>query len=419
MLSTCMTLRCAGTQDRMQAYVDLVCAEVKATRPLGHAPLTTVSFGGGTPSLVPPHLLESILSALQQQFGIAADAEVSLEADPGTFDLQRLLQYKALGVTRVSMGVQSFQEDLLKACGRSHSLSDVYAAIDAATAARLPSWSLDLISGLPGLKLPGWQHSLDQAVAAAPDHISVYDLQVEEGTPFARWFSGDGSPLPKEPEAVAMFEAASATLTAAGYEHYEISNYAKPGHRSRHNQVYWKCQPYYAFGLGAASYTQGRRFSRPRGMHEYESWVQRFVQSGGGCPAAALPAESKEEQLLDLIMLSLRLSDGLALHSVQQEYGQDTVASLLPTIQGFLQEGLMQIVPELQQSGDDSAPEPGGCVSDADGYGDEAFGQLCPRLKQGKQCRVRLADPAGFLLSNDVISELFAQLDPSTLSQVL
>ncbi|KAF6249263.1 hypothetical protein COO60DRAFT_985055 [Scenedesmus sp. NREL 46B-D3] len=243
--------------------------------------------------------------------------------------------------------------------------------------------------------------------------------KVEEGTPFARWFSGDGSPLPKEPEAVAMFEAASATLTAAGYEHYEISNYAKPGHRSRHNQVYWKCQPYYAFGLGAASYTQGRRFSRPRGMHEYESWVQRFVQSGGGCPAAALPAESKEEQLLDLIMLSLRLSDGLALHSVQQEYGQDTVASLLPTIQGFLQEGLMQIVPELQQSGDDSAPEPGGCVSDADGYGDEAFGQLCRRLKQGKQCRVRLADPAGFLLSNDVISELFAQLDPSTLSQVL
>lgn len=407
----------------MQAYVDLVCAEVKATRSLTDAPLTTVSFGGGTPSLVPPQLLESILSALQQQFGIAAGAEVSIEADPGTFDLQRLLQYKALGVTRVSMGVQSFQEDLLKACGRSHSLADVYAAIEAVTATGLPSWSLDLISGLPGLSLQGWQHSLQQAVAAGPDHISVYDLQVEEGTPFARWFSGEGSPLPKEPEAVAMFEAASATLTAAGYEHYEISNYAKPGHRSKHNQVYWQCQPYYAFGLGAASYTRGRRFSRPRGMQEYEAWVKRFVQGGAGCPAAELPVESKEEQLLDVIMLSLRLSDGLALQQLQQQYGQETVAALLPTIQGFLQQGLMQVLPcdaqDVQQAGDAIVPGLSGSSGTVEVDADAAYMQLCDRLQRGKDVSVRLTDPAGFLLSNDVISELFAQLDSRMLSKAL
>ncbi|KAF8067246.1 hemW [Scenedesmus sp. PABB004] len=408
-----------GTRDRMAAYVDLVVREIRATAPLGGAPLETVSFGGGTPSLVPPALLEELLGALRAQFGIAPGAEVSLEADPGTFDAAQLAAYRALGVTRLSIGVQSFQQDLLAACGRSHSLADVRAAVEAVRGAGLPSWSLDLISGLPGLDLAGWRHSLEQAIAAGPDHVSVYDLQVEEGTPFDRWYGsggrgrgrgrgGGGGALPEEPEAAAMFELASSLLTAAGYEHYEISNYARPGHRSRHNQVYWACRPYHAFGLGAASYTGGRRLSRPRGMAAYAAWVEAFAARGGGCPAAHLPAESVEERLLDHVMLSLRLSDGLDLCALQREHGAAVVRALLPAAERAMAAGLMRLAPPAP-----GAPLPPAAAAAAAAGPGAACAWLRGALSVGEACGVRLSDPAGFMLSNAVISDLFAALDPS------
>eukprot|EP00775_Hariotina_reticulata_P012675 gene12675-12802_t len=411
----------ARTQDRIEQYVNTVCSEIRATSALSERPLETISFGGGTPSLVPPKLLEQLLTTLQEQFGIAVStAEISMEADPGTFDLARLMQYKALGVNRLSLGVQSFQEELLQTCGRSHTLADVYAAIDCVKAAGIHSWSLDLISGLPKLTLESWQTSLEQAVAAHPNHISIYDLQVEEGTPFARWYPPGASPLlPPEPEAAAMFELASSILAAAGYQHYEISNYAQPGHRSRHNQVYWRCEPYYAFGLGAASYTRGRRFTRPRKMEAYQKWVSEYVQSGSGCPAAHVLAESQEEQLLDSVMLSLRLSDGLDLQHVQQKHGAAVVAQLLPGVAELCHSGLMQLVEQQLEVAAPQAGERQPSLAEQSTAADQQAAmmkQLQQRLAAGNSCAVRLTDPAGFLLSNNVISELFVCLDPSALS---
>jgi oxygen-independent coproporphyrinogen-3 oxidase len=166
-------------QESMTAYVDALCREVAATRRLNDAaaPLQTLFFGGGTPSLIPPALLERIISAVDRAFGLASDAEVSIEADPGTFTADQLRTYCTLGVTRVSVGVQAFDEELLRVCGRAHGLADAYRAIEAVHAAGMPSWSLDLMSGLPGLTEDGWQRSLAAAVDAAPPHISVYDLQ--------------------------------------------------------------------------------------------------------------------------------------------------------------------------------------------------------------------------------------------------
>lgn len=168
----------AGIQQGMQEYVDLLCQEINATVQLPGPPLQTVFFGGGTPTLVPPVMLEQILKALDQRYGISSTAEVSMESDPGTFDALRLQQYMSLGVNRFSMGVQCFQQNLLELCGRSHTLTDVYKAIDSMHKAGVANWSLDLISGLPQLTSKDWQHSLREAIAAAPHHLSVYDLQV-------------------------------------------------------------------------------------------------------------------------------------------------------------------------------------------------------------------------------------------------
>lgn len=167
-----------GIQQGMQDYITLLCQEIEATVKVPGPPLQTVFFGGGTPTLIPPKLLQQILTVLAAKYGIAEDAEISMESDPGTFDANRLLEYMSLGVNRFSMGVQCFQQNLLDLCGRSHSLNDVYQAIDDIHQAGVQNWSLDLISGLPQLTSNDWQQSLRSAIDANPAHISVYDLQV-------------------------------------------------------------------------------------------------------------------------------------------------------------------------------------------------------------------------------------------------
>ena len=169
-----------GIQQGMQDYITLLCREIEATVKVPGPPLRTVFFGGGTPTLVPPQLLKQILIALNNKYGIAKDAEISMESDPGTFDALRLQEYMLLGVNRFSMGVQCFQQELLELCGRSHTLEDVYTAIDNIHKAEVQNWSLDLISGLPQLNSKRWQYSLQEAVSASPTHISVYDLQARD-----------------------------------------------------------------------------------------------------------------------------------------------------------------------------------------------------------------------------------------------
>ena len=167
-----------GIQQGMQDYITTLCKEIEATVHVPGPPLQTIFFGGGTPTLVPPALLQQVLQGLSTKYGIASTAEISMESDPGTFDVSRLHDYMSLGVNRFSMGVQCFQQHLLELCGRSHTLADVYKAIDDLHQAGVEDWSLDLISGLPQLTSQDWQQSLQSAVQANPAHISVYDLQV-------------------------------------------------------------------------------------------------------------------------------------------------------------------------------------------------------------------------------------------------
>jgi putative oxygen-independent coproporphyrinogen III oxidase len=351
-----------ATSGNIQLYVEQLGREIAAQTNYDR-PLETIFFGGGTPSLLTVEQLGQILDWLSTKFGIANNAEISMEIDPGTFNLAQIRGYLQAGVNRVSIGVQAFQDNLLTVCGRSHSVADIYAAVELLHRGGVQNWSLDLISGLPQQTLADWENSLKCAIDLHPLHISCYDLIVEAQTPFAKQYQPGTTPLPSDEHTAQMYRIAQQTLTAAGYEHYEISNYAKPGYQCRHNLTYWQNLSYYAFGMGAASNLEDRRFTRPRKTQEYYKWV------ADGCNWQTAATTSAEDRFLETLMLGLRLSRGLSLRSVESEFGIDRLNSLLKCLDRY------------QQSG---------WVENVDGW-------------------LKLTDPEGLLFSNVVLTEIFSQ----------
>ncbi|MBO1048883.1 MAG: coproporphyrinogen III oxidase [Dolichospermum sp. DEX182a] len=343
-------------------YVEVLCQEIRIA-PTYSQPLETIFFGGGTPSLLSTAQLQSILTTLEQRFGIASGVEISMEIDPGTFDFAHIAGYRSLGVNRVSLGVQAFQEELLKTAGRSHSLIDIFTAIELIHKVEIPEFSLDLISGLPYQSLAQWQDSLTQAVAATPTHISIYDLTIEPGTAFNRYYKPGDHPLPTDETTVKMYQMGQKTLTDAGYEHYEISNYAQPGHQCQHNRVYWQNRPYYGFGMGAASYIQGKRFTRPRKTQEYYQWLK----NGAVIDCEITP---QADVLLETLMLGLRLAEGISLNSLATNFGNHQVERIQSCLQPYFDQGWVKII------------------------GD----------------RLRFSDPDGFIFSNVMLAKLFEKL---------
>jgi len=350
------------TSGTISQYVEVLCQEIDITPAFGQS-LKTIFFGGGTPSLLSIEQLQRILGALEGRFGIAPGAEISMEIDPGTFDLAHITGYRSLGVNRVSFGVQAFQEELLQVAGRSHSVKDIFAALELIHQVEIPEFSLDLISGLPHQSLGQWEDSLNKAVAINPTHISIYDLTIEPGTAFGRYYKPGDNPLPTDETTVKMYQMAQQVLTGAGYEHYEISNYAQPGHQCQHNRVYWENRPYYGFGMGAASYVEGKRFTRPRQTKEYYQWVQ----AGAVIDCEVTPPE---EVLLETLMLGLRLAEGVSLAALAEKFGEQKVEEICRCLQPYFEKGWVEVV--------------GG--------------------------RLRLSDPQGFLFSNVVLAELFEKL---------
>lgn len=350
------------TSGTISQYVDFLCQEI-ALAPVFGQSLQTIFFGGGTPSLLSVQQLQHILKALEQKFGISPGVEISMEIDPGTFDLEHIQGYRSAGVNRVSLGVQAFDADLLQACGRSHSVNDIYKAVELISRVGFSEFSIDLISGLPHQTLDGWQVSLEKAIAIAPTHISIYDLTIEPGTAFGRYYKGGTHPLPTDETTAKMYRMAQQILTSAGYEHYEISNYAQLGHQCRHNRVYWQNRPYYGFGMGAASYIEEKRFTRPRKTKEYYQWVE------AGC-VIDCEVTSADEILLETLMLGLRLAEGVNLAVLKEQFGEKKVEEIEKCLQPYLHQGWV-------------------------------------KLEKGK---LRLSDPDGFLFSNVILAKLFAEL---------
>lgn len=366
----------SGTVDQ---YVQLLCQEINAT-PSADSALETVFLGGGTPSLLSVQQLEQILNALAQRLGLTAGAEISMEMDPGTFDLAHLQGYRALGVNRISLGVQSLHDELLKACGRTHTVADVWQSVDWLHQVSTPSWSLDLISGLPHQTMTMWQEGLEGAIALHPHHLSVYDLTVEPQTVFAHRYQPGDYPLPTDDQTAEMYRLAQQYLTAAGYDHYEISNYAQPGHQCRHNRTYWKNQSYYGFGMGATSYVNGQRYGRPRKTREYAEWVTTFVEQGGTLDA---PVTTSTERLLDQLMVGLRLAEGVDGATLSRLCNASTWQRLVNCLKPHIEKGwvLLELRPDAARLGETSVSMP--------------------------NLQLKLSDPEGFLFSNVVLVDLF------------
>jgi coproporphyrinogen III oxidase-like Fe-S oxidoreductase len=394
--------------------------------------LSSVYFGGGTPSLAPVTTLRRIMDYIrsnESMFELVADGldatEITMEMDPGTFSLSKLQSTKDLGVNRISLGVQSFDDEILKHIGRTHRVQDIHDAISmieqvyGCNEDSTINYSLDLISGLPGLDLALWSDTLATAVQLRPPptHLSVYDLQIEQGTVFGTWYGenavgssedsehpqiagGGGSPLPSAFDIAYMYKYAAGYLRSRGYEHYEVSSYARKENsnaleeekneietsssgmlsfRSRHNQIYWNPEgQWYAVGLGATSFVRGQTFARPKAMSDYLSWVQ---ETGFAAAAGLGQADTQGDDyeiITDMILKRLRTSDGLSLEWVRDRFpnrGESYVESILRGTALALDLRLASYNSDNQV--------------------------------------IRLSDPSGFLFSNSIISGIFFELSAS------
>jgi putative oxygen-independent coproporphyrinogen III oxidase len=364
----------------MSHYVEMLGEEIRLT-PNQSAALQTIFFGGGTPSLLSGGQLAEILGMLDRQFGIVAGAEISMEIDPGTFDLAQLQGYQKAGINRFSFGVQAFQAELLQACGRAHTVADIAAAMAIVQQAGIENYSIDLISGLPNQTIDDWQASLAAAIAHQPTHISTYDLTVEAGTVFGKRYRPGEGPLPSDELTAQMYRLAQQVLTAAGYEHYEISNYAKPGYQCRHNRMYWENRSFYGFGMGATSYLEGDRLARPRHTDDYYDWVKQLEK---GLPKA--DPSSSEEILLDTLMVGLRLAEGLEMSKLVNQFGQSLIQQVWDCLKRYVDAGWVEVV--------------------------DYQNQILPASVDFNHInRIRLTMPEGFLFSNVVLVALFDRLE--------
>jgi oxygen-independent coproporphyrinogen-3 oxidase len=303
---------------------------------------STLYLGGGTPSLLEPRLMGRLIEAVARLFALEADAEITIEANPGTVTREKLSAYRLAGVNRLSLGMQSFSDRMLPRLGRAHSARDGLDAFTFARDAGFANISIDLIHSLPGQDLAMWLMDLDQAVLLRPEHISAYGLAIEAGTPFHDMEQRGELALPEEEMAATMFERTSDVLQQAGYEHYEISNFAFPGFRSRHNQVYWKRGSYLGFGAGAHSFLAPPFPSlRWKNQDSPESYMQAIAS--GILPGEELANVKKREAMAETIFLGLRMLEGVHLEQFRGEFSV-TLQEVYPTeFQGLLADGLLEL----------------------------------------------------------------------------
>ena len=289
--------------------------------------IQSVYIGGGTPTVLASTQLIAILSEIRMQFTLASDCEITIEAHPSTISEQNLLQLLQAGVTRISFGAESMEDGDLARIGRPGAVHETVKAVTQARTAGFTNINLDLMYGLPGQNLESWQRTLANCLALAPTHVSCYSLTVEQDTKLASNIQRQQSPAPDEDLQIEMDEAAQRILVEAGYERYEVSNYAKPGYACRHNLLYWINGEYLGLGPSAQSYLGGTRFGNVADLAAYDTSLA----------ASRLPIEdrtrlSEEEQLRDAVIFGLRMTRGIPsrdLHQHAANYGYETVTAQL------------------------------------------------------------------------------------------
>ena len=328
----------AGRMAQRERYVQAVCREIRAQAAFfGSRRVGTVFLGGGTPTLLTGAQVQEIMNTVRACFALDEDAEITMEGNPGTLTEDNLRAYRRAGVNRLSLGVQSLDDDLLTAIGRIHTSAEAEQAVRMAREAGFENLNLDLMLGLPGQTAIQWKDTLESAIALAPDHLSCYSLILEEGTPLeASVRAGACAPLPGEDEMEEM-DALTAGLTReAGYAQYEVSNYARASRACRHNIVYWECLPYLGVGLSAHSDLDGRRFYNPA---DWEAYLH-MVESDDPARLAE-GTNTREDRMFERMMMGLRQVRGVDAARFARDFGIEIERVWPKTLAEMTHSGMM------------------------------------------------------------------------------
>lgn len=305
--------------ETVERYVSALCFEIQNPKLKIKSPkVDTIYFGGGTPSLLTAKQLEKILNAVYKKFSVSDNAEITMEMNPATVSLETLRDYKNLGINRASFGAQTFDDAELKRLGRNHTAADVCETIELLRAADFANVSFDLIAGLPRQTLTDWKKNLDEALKLKPEHLSLYLLEIHEGTPLAEQVRSRRQPSPDEDLAGEMYELMVETVGEKGYAQYEISNFSLSGFESKHNSKYWMCEPVFAFGVSAHSFDGKRnRWANERDTFNYV----RLIENNES------PIVEKSEVNLrsEFVFLGLRLTKGIDLREYKKRFGTDLI----------------------------------------------------------------------------------------------
>lgn len=322
----------------IDAYLYALENEMKMTvAELPPTIIDTVFVGGGTPTVLTPPQMSRFLEAVHRYFPMAKDVEFTMEANPGTTDPLKLRAMREGGVNRISFGAQSFDDGLLAAIGRIHASQDVIQSIANAKEAGFTNLSIDLMFGLPNQTLQQLEDSVEKALKLELPHYSLYSLKVEENTLFHRLYERGELPLPEEDLELAMYQHLMERLGKAGYRHYEISNFARPGHESRHNTTYWRNEPYYGLGAGAHGYANGKRHVNIKGVQPYIDKAQQAL------PRMESQAVTSEEAMEDFMMVGLRLQEGVKEADFMHQFGGARMEEVFgPVLARLLEQGLLE-----------------------------------------------------------------------------
>lgn len=353
----CDFLSMAAKESVHRLYVASLVEEIRdKSMCLEDYQVISVFLGGGTPSILPGAQAAEIMEAVGRYFSLAPDAEVTMECNPKTLDRQKLLMYKAAGINRLSIGLQSTHDKELQRLGRIHTYQDFLENYDAARKAGFDNINVDLMSALPGQTVWDWIYTLERIIRLGPEHISAYSLMIEEGTPFYALYGEDErrrergeAPifLPNEETERRMYGMTCQMLGEHGYRRYEISNYARPGQECRHNIGYWRRVPYLGLGLGSASLLEGIRFSNTADLEDYLQGrygnLQELLRGGqGGYPGRSILRLGKKQQMEEFMFLGLRMMEGISRQEFQENFGIELEGVYGTVLKDMAHHGLLE-----------------------------------------------------------------------------
>ena len=324
--------------------MDSLCREIRLAPSFfgkSSVPLRTIYLGGGTPSLLSSEEVQKILAVLSDTFGIAEDCEITLEANPGTVDGEKLRAFREMGVNRLSIGIQSLSDPVLQVLGRIHNAEGARRTIMAAQEAGFTNLSSDMMLGIPGQSLQDVEGTLAFFLERNIPHVSLYSLILEEGTPMYSKYQGDIEKYVSQEEDRAMYHYVVDTLKKAGFLHYEISNMARPGFESRHNTMYWRAEPYYAFGLGAHYYLGEERGTHRAGS--IDEYIEAFRKNTVTRETIYETEEilTEEERRKEFMMLGFRTGDGVDADRFQERFGISMESAFAKELEREVKTGLV------------------------------------------------------------------------------